>query len=315
MRNSTKPVLFVTIPAYNEEATIGQVISSIPRKIAGVSSVKVLVWDDGSEDGTAQAAKKAGADFIFANKRNLGLAQTFDLATKKAVNLGAEIVVNTDADNQYNQQEIPQLISPILSGEYDVINGDRQVEHLTHMPAAKKYGNLMGSFVIRKLTNADIRDASSGFRAYTAHAIQSLAIFSNHTYTHETLIQLTFSPLRVGEIPVSFHARAQNNGGSRLIKSVPSHIVKSAVTIIRSVLMYKPLPFLLTLGSIELLIAFLITLRFLILFLFVDGDGHVQSLILASMIFMLGLITIMIAFLADLVSINRQLLLANRKHE
>jgi len=175
--------LFVTIPAYNEAQTIAQVIKSIPKKIKGIKTIKILVWSDGSTDQTVNLAKKAGADFVFASKRNLGLAKTFDLATKKAVELGADLIVNTDGDNQYDQQQIPLLIEPIVRGKADIVNGDRQVASLTHMPWPKKYGNQLGSWTIRFLTGLKINDASSGFRAYTKEAINSFHLISSHTYT------------------------------------------------------------------------------------------------------------------------------------
>ena len=196
--------LIVTIPAYNEEETIAEVINSVPKKLKGIKKIETLVWDDGSTDTTAQVAKKAGATYVFSNKKNLGLARTFDLATTKAVKLGADIVVNTDADNQYDQKELSKLLEPILEGKADVVNGNRQVEVLNHIPPSKKFGNLLGSWVIRKLTGLTIQDASSGFRAYTAEAIQALHIFSRHTYTHETLVQIALVILLLPKLQFLF---------------------------------------------------------------------------------------------------------------
>ena len=300
--------LFITIPAYNEAATISRVIKALPKKIVGTKTVKILVWNDGSTDQTATIASKAGADYVFSSKRNLGLARTFDLVTAKAVELGADIIVNIDADDQYDPDEIPLLIKPILDDQADIVNGDRQINNLKHMPTAKKYGNLLGSYIIRKLTGLEINDASSGFRAYTASAINQLFIFSRHTYTHETLIQAAFGGLTVAEVPITFRARIGSAGGSRLISSVLSHIIKSGSTIVRTILMYRAFKFLVTMGALELLASLLLGIRYIYFVFFLNqAGGHVQSLILASMLLTLGVTTIMVGLLADLIAINRRL--------
>jgi glycosyltransferase involved in cell wall biosynthesis len=300
--------LIVTIPAYNEEETIADVVRSIPKKINGISKIDVLVWSDGSTDDTAAIAKKSGASFVFSSKKNLGLARTFDLATTKAVELGADIIVNTDADNQYDQKEISLLIQPILSKQADVVNGDRQVEKLDHMPLSKKLGNLLGSQVIRILTGLAINDASSGFRAYTAQAITALNIFSRHTYTHETLVQIAFSDFAITEVPVTFRARKGGSNNSRLIKGVLSHIVKSGSTIIRTLLMFKALRVFVTLGMVSLSLSALLGLRYLWYFFLGASAGHIQSLILASMLFNLGLLLALVGVIADLIAINRKIM-------
>lgn len=299
--------LFVTIPAYNEAASIAAVIKSVPRKIPGISSVKVVVWSDGSTDKTVEVSKIAGADYVFSNKKNLGLARTFDLATAKAVRLGADIVVNTDADNQYDQSEIPKLLAPILNQVADIVNGDRRVETLSHMPATKKYGNMFGSWIIRLLSGLDINDASSGFRAYTADALKQLTIFSKHTYTHETLIQAAFGDLQVLEVPVTFRSRPGKAGSSRLVSNVFTHVSKSASTIIRTVLMYKALKVFVTLGTIELFFSLLLGARYLWIMFVGLGGSHVQSLILASMLFNMGLVSLLIGIISDLIAVNRKI--------
>jgi glycosyltransferase involved in cell wall biosynthesis len=303
--NKTK--LIVTIPAYNEAKTIAQVIQSIPRNITGISTVEVLVWDDGSPDDTAAIAKAAGADYVFSNKKNLGLAKTFDRATKKAVELGADIIVNTDADNQYDQKEIPKLIKPILQQQADVVTGDRQVRSLTHMPAPKKYGNLIGSWTIRWLTGVRLNDASSGFRAYTKEAIQAFNLFSRYTYTHETLIQAHFNDLTIQEIQISFIKR--KSGESRLqSKGIVDHIQKSLLTIIRTIMMYKAFRYLLAIGSLLITIGLIFIARFLYYYLIGFGRGHIQSLILAAILIIIGFNTIIMGVLADLTAINRKLI-------
>lgn len=297
--------LFITIPAYNEDKTITEVIKSIPKKIKGIKSIKILVWSDGSTDQTVTIAKKAGADFVFASKRNLGLAKTFYLATKKAVELGADLIVNTDADNQYDQKQISLLIEPILKNQADIVNGDRQIATLAHMPLPKKYGNQLGSWTIRLLTGLKINDASSGFRAYTKEAINSFNLISSHTYTHETLIQSVFKDLTIKEVPITFKART--SGESRLIGSVWPHIKKSGATIVRTILMYKAFKYLLTLGFLIMALGLFGVTRFLYFVLLGDGGGHIQSLIIASILISIGFNTILMGVIADLISINRKI--------
>ncbi len=302
--------LIITIPAFNEAETISQVIRSVPKKVKGFDSVQILVWSDGSTDGTREVSKKAGADYVFENKRNLGLARTFDLATRKAVELGADVIVNTDADNQYDQSEIPLLVEPILQGKADVVNGDRQVSTLIHMPKSKKYGNMLGSWVVRLLSGLSMNDASSGFRAYTASSIQSFRIFSRHTYTHETLIQSWYAGLTVLEVPVTFNKRVDQSGQSRLISSVGAHIFKSGVTIFRTTLMFQGMKLFFILGSLELLLSLSIGARYVYLMLTqAGGTGHIQSLILASMLFTFALVTYLVGIIADLISVNRKIMI------
>ncbi|OGK64882.1 hypothetical protein A2313_00480 [Candidatus Roizmanbacteria bacterium RIFOXYB2_FULL_41_10] len=300
--------LFVTIPAYNEAKTLGQVIKSIPRQIKGFDMVKVLVYDDGSKDQTAAVAKRFGADYVFRHKRNFGLARTFAHAATQAVKLGADVLVNTDADNQYDQQEIIKLVKPILENRADLVIGDRQVAKLKHMPFAKKYGNLLGSFMIRWLTGIKVEDASSGFRAMTGELVRKVHIFSTHTYTHEMLIAAHFREFAILEIPVTFSRRV--TGGSRLIsKGVLNHVFKSGATILRAVLLYRALSVFSYLGGILSLSGLLGLLRFGY-FAFVQNDpsGHVQSLVISSILLGIGFNIIILGFIADLISYNRKLI-------
>lgn len=306
MSKSRLHKLIVTIPAYNEEKTISKVVRSVPRKIAGIGKVKVLVWSDGSTDKTEKAAKQAGADYVFTSKRNLGLARTFDLATRKAIGLGATIVVNTDADNQYDQREIPKLIRPILSGRADLVSGDRQITTLTHMAMSKRYGNMLGTYVVSKLAGISIRDASSGFRAYTDEVLKEMRLISQHTYTHETLIQAVKHGFLIAEVPVKF--RERKNGESRLISGVWQHVKLSTATIIRTTLMYQAFPLLVKTGTILILFGLAGIGRFGYYYLNGTGNGHVQSLILSSILIGVGLNTAVLGIVADLVSINRKLL-------
>jgi glycosyltransferase involved in cell wall biosynthesis len=222
--------LAICIPAFNEEKTIGQVIGSVPGQIQGFSTVKIFVIDDGSADHTAQYAAHAGAEII-AISPNQGLAHAFFTGIQKALAWGADVIVNIDGDAQYRAEEIPLLVAPILADEADMAVGDRQIKALRFMSRAKKYGNLAGSWFLRKLTGSRVRDASSGFRAYSRAAAKTIEIHSKHTYTHENLIQAHYLGLRIAQVPVTFIARAAGTS-SRLITGVVlggvlKHIFKS----------------------------------------------------------------------------------------
>jgi len=301
-------VLFVTIPAYNEAETIGTVIQSVPRSINGVDEVYVLVSDDGSEDDTAQAAREAGADYVLHRRRNKGLAETFRELSEEAYRLGGDIMVNTDADNQYDQREIPRLVTPILEENADLVLGDRQVPSLVHMPRSKQIGNQLGSATVRSLSGLSVTDASTGFRAYSRDFLWALHLFSEHTYTHETLIFAANYRFRVTEVPVTFRPRA--SGDSRLIGNVVSHIQRSGVVIVRSILMYKAYRLLVWIGALLCLGGLLLGVRYLVFFLSGDlgAEGHVQSLILATILISVGFSTVITGVLADLIKVNRLLL-------
>jgi len=226
--------LAICIPAFNEEQTIGRVIEAIPREIPGVSLMKVFVVDDGSTDHTQKVATQTAVGLgrekyfleIVEVKPNKGLANAFLTGIKKALSWGAEVIVNIDADGQYRSEEIGLLLEPILKSEADMAIGDRQVRRLEFMSPAKKYGNMVGSWFLRRLTGVHVRDASSGFRAYTRAAAKEIQVYSKHTYTHENLIQAHYLGLRIAEVPVTFISRPDGNS-SRLIRGVLNHIFKS----------------------------------------------------------------------------------------
>lgn len=298
--------LIVQIPVYNEEETIGEVIKSIPKKLPHFSRVEILVADDGSTDKTARVAKRAGADYVISNRLNRGLARTFRLALQKSLDLGADIIVNTDGDSQYDQKEIPKLIEAIILKKADMVIGDRQIKTLTHMPRQKKIGNIMGSWMVRRLTGVRVRDASSGFRAFSRRAAESFYLLSNHTYTHETIIQAANKDFVITEVPVTF--RKRQVGESRLINGVWRHIKRSSATIIRAVLMYKAFKYLVTSGLVVLSLGMVGVLRYLYFFALGESSGHVQSLIVSSVLVVLGFNTVLLGIIADLISINRKLL-------
>lgn len=306
MKESTQPTLFVTIPAYNEEETLGEVIASIPREIPGIAAVKVLVYSDGSTDNTALVAQKAQADHVVAAKKNLGLAHSFNQVTRKALELNADIIVNIDADGQYLASEIERLIQPILRGEADIVNGDRQVHTLIHMPVSKKIGNVIGSWTVRQLANITINDASSGFRAYSREAIESFLLMSSHTYTHETLIQASYKNLSIAEVPITFQQRKV--GESRLISGIWQHIKKSLATIVRTVLLYKAFKYLVGTGVILFVLGGLGAVRFCVLYWLGDGDGHIQSLVVSSIFISTGFNAILLGAIADFITMNRKMI-------
>lgn len=297
--------LIVTIPAYNEEKSIQEVIRSIPREIQGIDKVEVLVIDDGSSDRTVEMAQAADADHVLSNIVNRGLATTFRRGLDKAVELGADIVVNTDADDQYDQSEISKLIQPILDGKADIVSGDRQIEKLTHMPTLKKYGNMFGSWVVRKVSGVPVRDASSGFRAFTKEAALRLSVLSSHTYTHETIIEAEDKKLVFMEVPCTF--RAREGTSSRLISGVFGHIKKSGATIVRTIVRHHPLKTFTYLGGSLFLLGALIGIRFLFYYFSGDSSGHVQSLIFMAILIMLGFQVVVLGLLADNINANRRI--------
>ena len=296
------------IPAYNEEATIGGVIREIPRSFDGVSKVEVLVCDDGSDDDTAGAAAGAGADHIVKLRRNFGLTTAFSTGLQACLALGADIIVNTDADAQYDAREIAKLIAPIVAGEADMVSGDRQVKHLDHMTAAKKYGNRLGSWMLRVVAESPVRDASSGFRAFSRECALRLNPYIGHTYTHQTLIQASHSGMVVKEVPVSFRRSAREGGSSRLIGGVGAHILKSLATILRSLTTYRPLAVIGRLGLLFTLAGGAVLLIPITGWI-AQGHtgGHVQSLIAAGVLGLVGLQLLVLGLLADTVSANRRI--------
>lgn len=301
-----KPTLFVTIPAYNEADSISQVIQAIPQRIKGIKTITILVWDDGSNDQTADTARSAGADDVHQHPVNLGLATTFYHLMKEALKRGADIVVNLDADGQYDPSEIELLIKPILDSKADIVTGDRQVATRKHMPKIKQWGNYLGSFVVRHLTGLNINDASCGFRAYSKNALEKLHRFSSHTYTHETLIQAAHKKLRVSQVPVSFDPR--EHGQSRLIKNVWSHMRKAGNTIIHTILHYRAFTYLTHLGSLIILLGVSGIGRFVYYYFTQPRSGHTQSLVISVALVIIGFNTIVLGIIADLISHNRKML-------
>lgn len=298
--------LIVMIPAYNEQERIAEVIKEIPRFFQEIDTVEVLVINDGSTDNTAVRAEDGGADYIITNSINMGLAMTFRRGLEECLRLGADVIVNTDADFQYNQKEIGKLINPILYDGAGMVIGDRQVKYLHHMKILNKYGNILGSFILRTLTGFHIIDASSGFRAFSRDTALKLNIFFGHTYTHQTIIEAVYKKIKIAQVPIEF--RKRENTRSRLIKNIFTHIRVSIIVIVRTILIYKPLKTFLVMGLTSFALGVILGIRFLYYYFIIEeATGKIQSLILASVLILFGTIMVILGFLADLISINRKL--------
>lgn len=296
--------LIIQIPCYNEAETLSATLADLPEQVEGFDEVEVLVIDDGSTDETVQVAKDHGVDHVLSLGRNRGLAVAFSQGVHKALELGADVIVNTDGDNQYCGWCIPDLVQPISAGEADVVVGDRQIDKVRHFSRTKKLLQRMGSWVVRWASGTDVPDAPSGFRALSREAALKLIVFSNYTYTLETIIQAGKKGLIVVSVPVETNEKMRE---SRLIRSVPRYVLRSAGTILRIFLMYEALRVFLSLGFLLALSGFALILRFLYYYVIGQGSGHVQSLIIAAILVVLGFQTFLLGLLADLIARNRQL--------
>ncbi|MEM7763503.1 MAG: glycosyltransferase family 2 protein [Pseudomonadota bacterium] len=296
--------LVVQIPCFNEAENIADVIAEIPRDIAGVNIVQVMIIDDGSTDDTVALAEAAGADIIVRNRQNMGLARTFRTGIERALREGADIIVNTDGDGQYPGRYIPALITPLLEKRADLTIGDRQTHQVASFSPLKKLLQRVGSAVVAKLADLDIPDAVSGFRAVTRDAALNLNIVSSFSYTIETLIQAGRKQYVVESVPISVNAVERP---SRLFKSIGQFLSRSGATMFRMYAMYRPLRLYCYIGGILMLLGALPILRFLFYYLVGSGDGKIQSLIAGTILLVLGALAIMFGMLADLISFNRQL--------
>lgn len=294
------------VPCYNEEQTLPLVINSIPKKIDQIDKIETLIIDDGSTDNTVAVAKKLGVDHIIEHRGNKGLARAFETGLQACLDRGADIIVNTDGDNQYPQQDIPRLIQPILDGKAEMVIADRQTDKIAHFSPLKKFLQKFGSWVVRTLSGLDVPDAVSGFRAYSSHAAKQLNIVTEFSYVIETIIQASKKRIPIASIKVKTNEKTRE---SRLFKSMWGHIKKSGGTIIRVIAMYEPLKTF-TVAALGLLVPGLILgLRFLYFyFLNGSGDGHVQSLILAAVLIIVGFQVFLIGLVADLIASNRKLM-------
>ncbi|MCX7939371.1 MAG: glycosyltransferase family 2 protein [Thermoflexales bacterium] len=301
---SGRPKLVIQIPAYNEESVIAATLRGLPKVIPGVSSIEVIVIDDGSTDRTAEIAEAEGARVVRL-KQHQGLARAFKAGLEAALRQGADIIVNTDADNQYNSADIASLIAPLLAGEADIVVGDRGVRTSAYFSPTKRWLQHVGSQVVSYAAGIQIPDATSGFRALSRDAALKLNVLSDHTYTLETLIQAGARGMRVVYVPVRTNPPARP---SRLIRSIPSFVVLSAVSIVRFYAMYRPLRMFTLMGSLFIAVGVFLGLRFVFFLVAGQGSGHVQSLLLAAILTIIGFQTVIAGLIADLIQMNRRLL-------
>ncbi|MEM8936379.1 MAG: glycosyltransferase family 2 protein [Pseudomonadota bacterium] len=299
------PKLIVQIPCFNEEETLARTIADVPREIEGLSKVEILVIDDGSTDRTAEIAQEAGADFLIQNGSNIGLAQSFQRGLDACLARGADIIVNTDGDNQYNGADIPALVQPILEGRADIVVGDRQTDQINHFGPLKRFLQKAGSQMVSGLADAEIHDAVSGFRAFSRRAAMGVTVRSTFSYTTETLIQAGRKRLRIASTPVRTNEVTRP---SRLFRSIPHFLMRTGRTMLRVFAMYEPLKIFTALGALLMLAGAAPIARFLFHYMSGDGAGMIQSLILGGVLFLAGGFCVMFALIADLIAYNRQLL-------
>jgi len=297
--------LIIQIPCYNEADTLAITLAELPRQVEGFDKVEWLIINDGSEDDTVSVAKQCGVDYIVNFVHNQGLAKGFMAGVKEALNHGADVIVNTDADNQYEAKDIPNLVKPILNKKAEYVIGARPISQTGHFSFTKKCLQKLGSWVVRKASSTNIPDAPSGFRAMSREFAMQLNVYNNYTYTLETIIQAGQKNMAIMSVPIRTN---EDLRPSRLFSSIPSYIKKSVSTIIRIFVVYKPFRFFMSIAVFLFSVGFLISLRFLYYYLTGDGEGHMQSVVLSGVLMGMGFQTGLIAFIADLLSVNRKLL-------
>jgi glycosyltransferase involved in cell wall biosynthesis len=304
--------LIIQIPCLNEAETLPVVLADLPRHIPGIDRVEVLIIDDGSSDDTVGVARRHGVHHVVGFRKNQGLARAFMLGIHGCLERGADIIVNTDADNQYMAADIPKLVQPILEGRADLVIGARPIGEIQHFSPIKKLLQRFGSWVVRGVSGTEVADAPSGFRAFSREAALALNVFSNYTYTLETVIQAGQKNMKLLSVPIRVNGDLRP---SRLVKSVTSYVKRSILTIFRIFIIYQPLRFFLTVGMVPFLLGLVLGARFLVFYFTDGGAGHIQSLILAAVLLVVGFLTFLLAVLADLLSVNRRLLEELQRHE
>jgi len=297
--------LIIQIPCYNEEETLPVTLKDLPRELAGIDCIEWLVIDDGSTDRTVQVARENGVHHIISNSTNLGLAKTFMKGLQTALELEADIIVNTDADNQYCGSSIKNLVAPILDGNAEMVIGARPIFANSNFSLIKKILQSLGSWTVRLASNSNIPDAPSGFRAFSREAAMQLNVYNNYTYTLETIIQAGQKNIPMTWVPIEINKELRP---SRLFKSIPSYILKSTTVIIRMFVVYRPFRFFMSLGAVIFTLGLLLGIRFLYIYMTIGSTGNVQSLILTSILIGIGFQTMLTAFVVDLISVNRKLL-------
>ncbi|MGJ9482683.1 glycosyltransferase family 2 protein [Actinotignum sp. GS-2025f] len=297
--------LFVQVPCLNEEKTLPLVLESIPKEIPGIDSVEILIIDDGSTDATVEVAKSYGVKHFVRHARNQGLARSFRDGVEYALANGADIVVNTDGDNQYPQEAIPELVAPIVAGRADIVIADRQTSKIAHFSRFKKLMQNVGSRVVNRAAGTKLPDAASGFRAYSKGALYRLNVVTQFSYCMETIIQAGNKRLRIDSVPITTNPKTRE---SRLFSNIFQHMFKSGTAIVRSYLMFKPHVPLGWTAAITGILGAIPFIRFLIFYFMGQGAGHIQSLIFGSAMIVASIISITILIIADLLKTNRVLL-------
>lgn len=297
--------LIIQIPCLNEAGTLDIALKALPREVPGFDTVEWLIIDDGSTDDTVKVARENGIDHVVQHTQNKGLAYAFMSGLDAALKLGADVIVNTDADNQYNAGDIPALVLPIIEKRADIVIGARPISEIDHFSPVKKSLQKLGSWVVRVTSGTDVQDAPSGFRAISRDAAKQMMVFNEFTYTLETIIQAGRRNLKIESVPVAVN---EDLRPSRLFKSIPSYIQRSILVICRIFVIYKPMKFLSAIALMLLILGLIPGLRFVYFYMTGNGDGHVQSVILAGLLLNMSFFTFLIAVVADLISANRRLL-------
>jgi len=297
--------LIIQIPCLNEAETLAIALAEIPRAVAGFSTVEWLIIDDGSTDNTAEVARRNGVHHVVRHPVNRGLAEAFMTGIDACLKLGADVIINTDADNQYSGADIPKLTAPILAGDAEIVIGARPISETEHFSWIKKKLQHLGSWAVRVASRTDVADAPSGFRAISREAAMRLNVFNAYTYTLETIIQAGQSNMRVISVPIHTNADLRP---SRLVKSISSYVQRSLVTILRVFVIYKPLKFFDFFGTIFSLAGVVAGVRFLWFLFESNGEGHVQSVIFCALCIIAGLLLFMMGVIGDLIATNRKLL-------
>jgi glycosyltransferase involved in cell wall biosynthesis len=297
--------LIIQIPCLNEAATLPTTLADLPRAVPGIDVVEFLIVDDGSTDGTAQVARAHGVHHVVRFRRRKGLAAAFVAGIDACLKLGADFIVNTDGDNQYSGKDVPTLLQPLLAGDADIVIGDRNIQDVAHMSAARKWLQRLGSWVVRQVSNTQVPDTTSGFRAYTRDAALRLTIVSEFSYTLESIIQAGKKRIAIAHVPIASNPRTRE---SRLFSSAWTYIKASSATIVRIYAMYEPLKVFTSIGTVVFLTGVAISARFLYFYVTGAGAGHLQSLILSAVLMIVGFQVALIGLVADVISGNRKLI-------
>lgn len=298
--------LIIQIPCYNEEATLGLTLSELPRQVPGVDTVEWLIINDGSVDRTVEVARSLGVNHIVSFEHNQGLAKAFMAGLEASLKAGADIIVNTDADNQYCAADIPLLVEPILLGQAEIVIGARPIRQIKHFSPTKKFLQEFGSWIVRMVSNTNIPDAPSGFRAISRNAAFQINVFNQYTYTLEMIIQAGQRGMAITSVPIRTNGYLRP---SRLVKSIPVYVQRSILTILRIFMTYKPLKFFFLLGSLPFALGTLLGVRWLILFFMEESlRARVPSLVLAAILILIGFQLWIFGLVADLMSVNRRIL-------